>query len=416
VPRSDIVVGLDIGTTKICVVIGRPLDDETVDILGVGVHPSLGLKKGVVVDLEETVRSIDAAVQKAEQMAGVEVERAVVGLTGEHISAMNVAGRVTVSDGRDVTEETVERVKQSAQDNVVVPREREIIDFLPRDYTVDGQSGIRHPVGMTGMHLEVSAHVVTGMTSVINNVIKCVERNHIEVEDRVLESIATAEAVLTPAEKELGVLLVDIGGGTTDIAVFLDGSVCHTSSIPVAGNHVTRDIAIGLRAGIDEAEKAKVSYGCAIPEDVSESEQIGIVAAGLEELQHVPRRLLAEIIEPRLEEIFVMVKNDVRRSGTYDLIASGIVLSGGGSQLSGTTELASRILDDLPARVGLPRNVSGLKENVRSPIYATGVGLVLLGMRRRSEAALEAQPPPVPGFVAQLVEWLRAVNPFAGAE
>ena len=415
-PRSDIVVGLDVGTTKICVVIGRALEDGTADIMGVGVHPSLGLKKGVCVDLEATVRSIDAAVQKAEQMAGVDVDRVIVGLTGEHLSAVNVTGRVTVSDGREVTEETVERAKQSAQDSVVLPREREIVDFLPRGYTVDGQNGIAHPVGMTGMHVEVEAHVVTGMTSIIDNLAKCVERNHIAVEDRVLESIATAEAVLTPAEKELGVTLVDIGGGTTDIAVFLEGSVCHTSSIAVAGNHLTRDIAVGLRAGIAEAEKTKLEHGCALLAGVEPKQEIMVASAGTEELQRVPRRLLAEIIEPRMEEIFMMVKDDVRRSGTYDLVASGVVLSGGGSQLPGTTELASRVLDGLPVRVGIPRNISGLKENVRSPIYATGVGLVLLGAQRRTEAAVESAPGPVPGFLGQVIKWLKAANPFASGQ
>jgi cell division protein FtsA len=404
---ENTVVGLDVGTTKICAVVGRGLEDGRLEVLGTGVVPSAGLKRGVVVDLEQATASVRSAVQRAEESSGLHIHSAYVGVTGDHVSSLNVIGRVTVSSGTEVTEAECDKALQAARDNVgSLGANREIIHVIPREYTLDGQGGIARPVGMSGLRLEVAAHIVTGVRSILENVEKGVERAGVEVLEKVLEPVATSEAVLTRAERELGVALVDIGGGTCDIAIFLDGAICHTSAIPVAGEHVTRDMAIGIRAAAEEAEQLKRRFGTALVAQASPDERVAVRVAGTDELQHVPRRLLAEIIEARVEEIFAMVRGDLRRSGLYDLVG-GVVLTGGGSLLPGMADVAARVLDGNRVRIGEPRNITGLVAPIRGPAFATGVGLALYGLQRQPEPG---EGPPVQAaphtWLTDVRDWL----------
>ncbi|MFQ6131137.1 MAG: cell division protein FtsA [Armatimonadota bacterium] len=398
---ENAVVGLDVGTTKICTVVGRPLQDGRLEVLGVGVVPSVGLKRGVVVDLEDAVESVRQSVRRAEESSTLDIRSAYVGVTGDHVSSLNVAGRAMVSAGTEVTQEDCDRVLQAARDNVGgLGPSREIVHVIPREFSLDGQPGIRRPVGMSGRRLEVAAHVVTGLRSVLDNVGKCVEAVGVQVLEKVLEPIATAEAVLSEAERELGVALIDVGGGTADIAIFLDGSICHTSAIPVAGDYVTRDLAIGLRVPRDQAEDLKRKAGIALIARADDRQRVGIRLAGTGEPQHVPRRLLAEIIQPRLEETFDLVREDLRRSGLYDLIG-GVVLTGGGSLLPGTLDLASRALDDNRVRLGEPQRITGLVAPLSGPAFGTAVGLAMYGAARLAEEPEPAPPlaaPPEPWF------------------
>ncbi|MGD8240157.1 MAG: cell division protein FtsA [Armatimonadota bacterium] len=376
-PR-DAVVGLDVGTTKICAVVGRPTSDGLLEVLGVGLEPAEGLKRGVVVDIQQTTASIGQAIRKAEAMAGVTIRSAIVGITGAHVSSLNVTGRASVS-GRQVSREDCDRALQTARGNVGnLGGNREIIHIIPREYALDGQTGITRPLGMVGMHLEVKAHVVTGVSSIITNVRQCVEACDVEVAETVLEPVATAEATLTEGERDLGVTLIDIGGGTTDIAVFIDGTICHTSAIAVGGNHITRDVAIGLRVPATEAERLKCRAGHALPSSVGDRERVSVEVVGTGDTEHVPRRVLAEIIDARLEEVFCLVRADLQRSGAHSLVG-GVVVSGGGSQLPGLLASGSRVLDGVRMRRGTPRHITGLAGHVSSPIYATAIGLALYG-------------------------------------
>lgn len=395
--RSEIIVGLDIGTTKICTVVGEVSGEELthsgsagdpmrgpvgqVEILAVGMEPSTGLRKGVVVDIPATVRAIEASVEKAERAGGVQIGSVYVGITGEHIASLNSRGVVAVTSAdREITEEHVERVRDAAR-VIVLPPEREILHNIPRSYTVDGQEGVRHPLGMSATRLEVETHVVTGTATLVENVVKCVRRAHLTVEEVVLEPLASSLAVVTEAEKALGAVLVDIGGGTTDVALFADGSICHSAAIPVGGNHVTYDLSVGLRVPREQAERLKIASGCALRERVDEAEFVEVQRLGDTEPRELPRRVLAEIIAPRMEELFDLVQREVDAGGREGFVAAGIVLTGGGAQLAGTVELASRRLR-MPVRIGRPRNVGGLAEAVDSPVFATAVGLVQYGAGR----------------------------------
>jgi cell division protein FtsA len=377
VRRDLCVAGIDVGTTKICVVIGRPTDRGALDVVGVGTHPSHGLKRGIVVDRELARTSISEAVAAAERMADIKIAGAYVGITGDHIQCANVTGRVRTGPTGEVTSEDVEKVVQSARDSVALPSDREIVYTIVRGFTLDGQSGVTRPVGMSATYLDAEVHVVTGMQNIIDNVEKCVEDCGIEVQQDLLEPIATSLAVITEAERELGVTLVDIGGGTTDIAAFDNGSICHTSAIPVAGNHLTRDIARVLHVSLEDAEMLKCRFGRALPDSVSEDDYVQVNVAGTGKAERVPQRLISEIIQPRVEEIFTLVRNDLRRAGVYHTINGGVVISGGGSQLADAWRVASDVLDGLPVRVGAPRNLVGLAESVATPIHATGVGLAI---------------------------------------
>ncbi|MFQ6671821.1 MAG: cell division protein FtsA [Candidatus Tectimicrobiota bacterium] len=373
------VCGLDIGTTKICAVIGQPSEDGQLDIVGIGTHPSKGLRKGVVINIESTVESVKSAVEEAELMAGVDVESVFVGIAGGHIKGFNSHGIIAVKN-REVTQADIERVIDAAK-AVAMPLDREVIHIIPQEYIIDDQDGIREPLGMSGVRLEGKVHIVTAAVTSAQNIVKSVNRAHLRVKDIVLEQLASAEAALTPDEQELGVALVDIGGGTTDIAVFLDGSVKHTGVLAIGGSHITNDIAIGLRSPTVEAERIKKKFGCAMTALVHENETIEVPSVGGRDPRLLHRRVLSDIIEPRAEEIFGLVRREILKSGFEEQIPSGVVLTGGSNIMEGMVEVAERVFE-LPVRRGLPIGIGGLVDIVNSPMYATSVGLVLFGMRQ----------------------------------
>lgn len=378
--KENMLVGLDIGTTKVCTVIGE-IDEDRIEIVGVGTSPSHGLRKGVVVNIDATIKSVENAIQEAELMAGVEVQSVFTGIAGGHIKGMNSHGVIAISRGREVTQSDVERVIDAAK-AVSIPLDREIIHVLPQQFIIDGQDSIKEPVGMSGVRLEAEIHIVTGAVTSAQNIIKCVNRAGFEVDDIVLEPLAAAYAVLTDDEKDLGVVLVDIGGGTTDIAIFIDGSIWHTGVLSIGGENVTKDISVGLRTPIVEAEKIKIEYGCALSSLVKEDENITIPSVGERKARVLPRQVLAEIVEPRMEEIFSLINQEIRMTGYENLISSGIVLTGGASMLEGTVELAEKVFD-MPVRVGSPYGISGLTDVINSPLYSTATGLVIYGMAHK---------------------------------
>ncbi|MBW6484539.1 MAG: cell division protein FtsA [Syntrophobacterales bacterium] len=375
--KENVIVGLDIGTTKTCVVVAE-LRETGIEIMGVGSHPSEGLRKGVVVNIESTVESIKGAVEEAERSAGCEISSVYVGIAGAHIHGQNSLGIVPVK-GREVRNEDVERAIEAAR-AIAIPLDRQILHTIPQYYLVDEQDGIIDPVGMAGVRLEAKAHIVTGAVTSIQNVIKSINRVGLEVKELVLEQLAASEAVLSNDEKALGVALIDIGGGTTDIAVFSEGSIKHTAVLPVGGQYVTSDISTGLRTPIAAAEKIKIEYGCAYMPLIAKDEMIEVPSVGGREPRDVSRQILGRIIEPRMDEILVMAQKEISRSGCEDILAAGIVLTGGGSILEGITELAEQIFN-MPVRRGLPLGIGGLTDIVNSPQYATGVGLVLYASR-----------------------------------
>ena len=386
--RKGHIVGLDIGTTKVCAVVGEGEDGDDVQIAGVGLVPSSGIRKGVVVDIDATTQAIGEAVDRAERMAGVKVDSLYASVSGEHIGSTNSRGVVAISRGdHEINSPDVERVIEAARMAALPASDREIVHLLPRGFVVDGHDGVRNPVGMYGARLEVEAHIVTGTSTVLANLMKCVQRAGLEVEEVVLEPLASAEAALTSAERELGVVIADIGGGTTSIGVFVGGGLTHTAILPIGGHHITSDIAVGLRTPVSEAEKLKVRYGAATPQETSEGELIEVFNVGDREPRILPRRVLCEIIEPRLQEICNMLRLQIRRSGYAHLVPAGIVLTGGTALLRGITRFTSEKLE-LPARLGLPEQIGGLTDAVGSPVYATGVGLVLYGVRHQGTRML----------------------------
>ncbi len=383
--QKELIAGLDIGTTKTCcVVVEADLDTDAVDIIGVGLVPSSGLRKGVVVDLEATTNAIRHAVDKGQQMAGtVSIKSVVVSVTGEHISSLNSRGVIAItSPDREVAPSDVDRVIEASK-VIVLPPDREIIHAIPRGFSLDGQDGVKDPVGMSGSRLEVETHIVTGSSAFLDNVIKCVQRAGLAVDSTVLEPIATSESVLIPAEKDLGVALVDIGGGTTDVAVFTGGDIFYTAVLPVGGNHVTNDIAVGLRASQEESEKTKVAYGCASADLAADDESFEIVTLGSDEATELPRDILAKIIEPRALEILQMTRAEIMKSGYLEMLPAGAVLTGGGALLPGMVEQAEKVLG-MHVRLGTPNNIGGLNDTVDSPIHATAVGLVLYAARNQA--------------------------------
>jgi cell division protein FtsA len=384
--RDELIVGLDIGTTKIACIVGEVTEDG-IDIIGIGTAPSRGIRKGVVVNIDATVQSIERAVQEAEHMAGCEITSVYAGIAGGHIKGMNSHGTVAVKD-KEVREGDVQRVIDSAK-AVAIPMDREIIHVLPQEFIVDSQDGIREPLGMAGVRLEAKVHIVTAAVTSAQNIVKCCNRTGLQVADIVLEPLAAAEAVLHEDEKELGVALVDIGGGTCDIAIFSDGAIVHTSVLPLGGNHLTNDVAVGLRTPLDAADKIKQRYGCCVASMVNPDETIEVPSVGGRSPRIISRSMLVDIVMPRMEEIFECVKREITKAGYGDHLASGIVLTGGTTALEGTTELAEEVLG-VPARRGLPRNLGGLVDVVRSPAYATGVGLVQYGARHVHNLTLRA--------------------------
>jgi cell division protein FtsA len=374
------VAGLDVGTTKICCVIAEPAAAGGLDIVGIGVSPSRGLRKGVVVNIDSTVESIKQAVAEAEQMAGLEIAAVVAGVAGGHIRGINSRGVVAVSGKqREVGQADVARALEAAR-AINLPQDREVIHVLPQAFVVDDQDGVKEPLGMSGVRLEVEVHIVTGATTSVQNVIRSVNRAGLSVQDLVLEPLASAEAVVSPEEKELGILLIDLGGGTTDVALFRDGAVWYTGILPLGGDHISNDIAVGLRTPTADAEELKKRFGCALTALVREDETVDVPSVGGRKPRQLSRQILSEIVQPRVEEIFTLVARDLGRAGLGDVASAGVVVTGGTSIMSGVPELAEQVFD-LPVRRGLPAGVGGLGDVVQSPIYSTAVGLALHGSR-----------------------------------
>lgn len=380
--KSSLVVGLDIGTSKVCAVVGE-MTERGVEVVGVGTHTSHGLRKGVVINIESTVESIKRAIQEAELMAGCEIHSVFTGIAGGHIKGFNSHGIVAVKN-KEVTHRDVERVIDAAK-AVAIPMDREVLHILPQEYIIDDQDGIKEPLGMSGVRLEAKVHIVTGAVTSAQNIVKCCNRTGLNVADIVLEPLASAEAVLTPEERELGVALVDMGGGTTDIALFHEGAVKHTAVLAIGGNHLTSDIAAGLRTPVGEAERIKQRYGCARTSMVTQDERVEVPSVGGRSPRTISRQILCEIIEPRLEEIFQLVQREIAKSGYEGSLASGIVMTGGSTLLPGMIEMAEQVFR-VPVRLGVPTSVGGLIDVVSNPVYATGVGLVLYGMKRQDRS------------------------------
>jgi cell division protein FtsA len=377
--QENIIVGLDVGTTKICAVVGE-VSGKEINIVGIGTHPSIGLRKGVVVDIESTVESIQKAVEEAELMAGCEISSVFAGIAGGHITGFNSRGIVAIK-GKEVIQNDVDRVIDAAR-AVAIPMDREVIHVIPQEYIVDDQGGIKNPLGMSGVRLEAKIHIVTGAVTSAHNIVKCANRSGLDVCDIVLEPLASGEAVLTDEEKDLGAALLDLGGGTSDLAIFYAKNIKHTFVLSLGGNNLTNDIAIGLRASTAEAEKIKKKYGTCITRNISPEETIEVPGMGGRTPRKIPRQILGEILEPRVEEIFTLIQREVYRAGMEKIITSGVVLTGGSSLLDGGVEIAESIFN-LPARLGKPRGISGLVDVVNNPMYATGVGLVLYGARNQ---------------------------------
>ena len=376
--NKHLIVGLDIGTSKVSAIVGEIIADDRIEVIGMGIHPSRGLKKGVVVNIESTVQSIQRAVEEAELMAGCEIHSVFTGIAGNHIRSLNSHGIVPIRD-KEVTRGDVDRVIDAAR-AVAIPADQKILHILPQEYIIDKQEGIREPIGMSGVRLESRVHMVTGAVSAAQNIIKCVGRCGLEVDDIILEQLASSEAVLIEDEKDLGVCLVDVGGGTTDIAVFKDGAIRHTAVIPIAGDHVTNDIAVALRTPAQYAEEIKIKYACALAKLVAPDETIEVPSVGDRPPRRLARQTLGEVVEPRYEELLTLIQAELRRSGYEDLIAAGMVLTGGSSKMEGLIGLAEEILH-MPVRIGVPHTVFGLIDMVRNPIHSTGVGLLQFGHR-----------------------------------
>ena len=375
--RDNLIVGLDIGTTKICAIVGN-LTEEGIEIVGIGTSPSSGLRKGVVINIESTVASIKKAVEEAELMAGCEIKSVYAGIAGGHIKGINSQGVIAIKN-REVSQEDVKRVIDAAK-AIAIPMDREVIHILPQEFIIDEQDGIREPLGMSGVRLEAKVHIVTGAVASAQNIVKSCNRAGLDVADIVLEQLASSEAVLSADEKELGVCLIDIGGGTTDIAIFCDGAIKYTSVLSLGGNHLTNDIAVGLRTPMAEAEKIKRNHGCCLSALVGKDEKIEVPSVGGRKPRELSRNVLCEILGPRVEELFSLVNREIIKSGLEDSIASGVVITGGSGILEGMPELAEQIFN-LPVRRGLPQRIGGLTDVVNSPVYSTGVGLIVYGSR-----------------------------------
>ena len=385
--NNNMVVGLDIGTTKICVIVGE-IKEDSIDIIGIGTSKSKGLRKGVVINIESTVNSINKAIDEAELMAGCKIQSAYTGIAGGHIKGFNSHGVVVVKEG-EVAESDISRVIYAAK-SIAIPVDREIIHILPQEYIIDDQDGIKEPLGMSGIRLEAKIHIVTGAVTSAQNIVKCAQRCALNVSDIVLEQLASSYAVLSEDEKELGVAIVDIGGGTTDIAIFCNGSIHHTSVIAIGGQHLSNDIAVGLRTPQESAEDIKKRFGCANSKLIGKDEIIEVPSIGTRPNRILRRKILSDILQPRVEEIFELVAHEIERVKLTDLLASGVVLTGGSTLLPGMVEVAENIIG-LPIRRGLPSGTGGLVDVVRSPIYATGVGLVLYGAHHRDQRYFRAK-------------------------
>jgi cell division protein FtsA len=405
--RNDksLLVGLDIGTSKIAALVGELKDDDQIEIIGIGTHPSRGLKKGVVVDIESTVQSIQRAVEEAELMAGCEIHSVHAGIAGSHIRSLNSHG-ITAIKEREVCQADVDRVLEAAR-AVAIPADQKILHILPQEFIIDDQEGIREPIGMCGVRLEARVHMVTGAVSAAQNIVKCIRRCGLEVDDLVLEQLSSSYAVLGQDEKELGVCLVDIGGGTTDLAVFTAGAIRHTAVIPIAGDQVTNDIAVALRTPTQHAEQIKIKHACALTQLAANGETIEVPSIGDRPPRRLSRQTLSEVVEPRYEELLTLLRNELRRSGLEDLVAGGVVLTGGSAKMQGLIELAEEVFH-MPVRLGVPQYVVGMEEVTRNPIYATGVGLLMYARQNRFARRPElAEGKGLKGIWARMRSWFQ---------
>jgi cell division protein FtsA len=383
----NLLVGLDIGTSKVVAIVAEVSPEGQIEVIGLGSSASRGLKRGVVVNIESTVQSIQRAIEEAELMAGCEINTVYTGIAGSHVKSLNSHGIVAIRD-KEVSATDVERVIDAAK-AVAIPADQRVLHVLPQEFIIDSQEGIPEPIGMSGVRLEARVHLVTGAVSAAQNIVKCVQRCGLSVEDIVLEQLASSYAVLTEDEKELGICIIDMGGGTTDIAVFCGGAIQHTAVIPIAGAQVTNDIAVSLRTPAQYAEEIKIKYACALSQLANPDETIEVPSVGDRPPRRLARQTLAEVVEPRYEELFHLVRKELRRSGFEELIAAGIVLTGGSAKMEGAIELAEEVFH-MPVRLGVPQYVEGLSDVVRNPIHATGVGLLLYGqeaLQARAEAA-----------------------------
>lgn len=375
---KSLIVGLDIGTSKIVALVGEVQPDGEVEVVGLGTHPSRGLKRGVVVDIESTEQSIQRAVEEAELMAGCEIHSVYASIAGNHIRSLNSDGTVAIKE-KEVTEGDVDRVLESAR-AVAVPADQRILHVLPQEYVIDNQDGIRQPIGMAGVRLEARVHVVTAAVSASQNIAKCITRCGLAVDELILQQLASSHAVLNEDEKDLGVCLVDIGAGTTDIAVFTEGAIRHTACIPIAGDQVTNDIAVALRTPTQHAEEIKIKYACALEQLARSEETIQVPSVGDKGSRRMSRQTLAQVVEARYREMYALIQNELRRSGFESMVNAGLVMTGGASKMEGAAELAEEIFH-MPVRLGMPQHVTGLSEVVSNQIHATGVGLLLYGSK-----------------------------------
>ena len=403
--EKNLIVGLDIGTSKVVTIVGTVTPADTVEVVGIGMTPSRGLKRGIVVDIESTVESIRRAVEEAELMAGCEISDVYAGIAGGHVRSLNSHGIVAITD-KEVTAFDVERVIDAAR-AVAIPADQKLLHVLPQEFLVDSEVGIRVPIGMSGVRLEAKVHLVTGAVSAAQNIVKCIQRCGLDVRDLVLEQLASSYAVLTEDEKELGICLLDIGGGTSDIAVFCGGAIQHTAVIPIAGAQATNDIAVSLRTPTLHAEEIKIKYACALSQLANPDETIEVPSVGDRPPRRLARQTLAEVVESRYEELFTLVHDELRRSGYEEMIAAGVVLTGGSAKMEGAVELAEEIFH-LPVRLGVPQYVEGLVDVVRNPIHATGVGLLLYAREaaqgRGDGVAARAKDP---GVFGKMKSWVQ---------
>lgn len=403
--NSNLIVGIDIGTSKVLAIVGEIGIDGELEVIGVGHHPARGLRKGVVANIESTVQSIQRAVEEAELMAGCQIYSVFAGIAGAHINSFNSHGVVAIKDD-EVTHNDIERVIEAAK-AMAIPNDQRILHVMPQDFVIDGQDGIREPVGMCGVRMEAKVHMITGAVSAAQNIVKCIRRCGLEVDDIILEQIASSESVLTEDERELGVCMIDIGGGTTDIAIFTEGAIRHTAVIPIAGDQVTNDIAVAFHTPTAAAEELKKKYGCTLVQLVDETQVIETPSMGGRPPRTLSRQNLSEIIEPRIEELLMLVQAELRRSGFEELIGSGIVMTGGSSRIEGMMELAEEIFH-LPVRMGVPNYNGSLSEVVKNPIYATGIGLIQFGHANRSQITqINDQSSPFKSMLERMKSWFK---------
>ena len=402
---ENIIVGLDIGTSKVVAIVGEIVEDGSLNIVGIGSHRSRGLKKGTVVNIESTVDSIQHAIAEAEMMAGCQIHSVYAGIAGSPIRSMNSHGIVAIRDG-EVERADIERVIEAAQ-AVAIPADQKVLHILPQEYLIDAQEGVKEPLGMSGVRLEAKVHLVTCAINAAQNIEKCIRRCNLEVDEIILEQLASSYSVLTEDEKELGVCLVDIGGGTSDIAIFTEGAIRHTGVIPIAGDQVTNDIAMALRTPTDNADEIKIKYACALTQLANDADSIKVPSVGDRPPRELSRQSLAEVVEPRYVELFTLVQQELQRSGFEHLLAAGIVLTGGTSKMEGVVELAEEIFH-APVRIGAPHNVAGLADIVRNPVYSTGVGLLLYGLKQFQErGGIVAKGEPQVNLVGRVKSWFQ---------